>query len=97
MSMTKPDDVPQWAWDKAEEPSQVCFDGAVDLYETGMDGVDLQAVIARAILSAVEEERAVNNEKIFAVMERAVDFGLNLQPWQANALLTAAILTRKEA
>jgi hypothetical protein len=48
----KPADVSKSAWEAAEEPAQVCFDGAVDLYETGVESSNLQLVIARAIQAA---------------------------------------------
>jgi hypothetical protein len=49
---------------------------------------------ARAILTAVQEERLVTNDKIMAVVERASDFDIALEDWQANALLLAAIRNR---
>ena len=49
--MSKPEDIPQDVWEKAEDPAQACFDGAVDLYETGIESSSLQLVIARAIMA----------------------------------------------
>lgn len=64
----RPQDIPQWAWDAAEEPSQACFDASVDLYETGMETANVQLIVARAILQArsqAYEECAKIAETVF--------------------------------
>lgn len=58
MNSEKPEDVPQWAWDAAEDPAQTAFDASVDLYETGMESANVQLIFARALLKTREE--AVN-------------------------------------
>lgn len=53
--MTKPDDIPQWAWGKAEANMMAAF-AANSLGRKVSD----REMVARAILSAVEEERERN-------------------------------------
>lgn len=51
--MNKPDDVSAEAWEMAEDAAQECFDASVDLYETGIEVISAQAVVARAIDAAI--------------------------------------------
>ena len=55
--MNKPDDVSAEAWEMAEDAAQECFDASVDLYETGVEVISAQAVVARAIDAAIAKER----------------------------------------
>ncbi|MFM2005159.1 MAG: hypothetical protein RLZZ09_814 [Pseudomonadota bacterium] len=54
--MTRPSDIPADVWEAAKEAGAAVFDGAVDLYETGIETISIPLVIARAILA--ERERA---------------------------------------
>lgn len=56
--MTKPEDVPQWAWEKAGTVQHTFCNNHHLWGELGAEKTDaLHEIIARAILSAVEEER----------------------------------------
>lgn len=83
--MTKPDDIPTWAWDRALEPSKLIFDAAIDLYEAEIESVSLRAIIARAISEAVAAER-----------EAIITFCENQAPTVVGKAFAAAIRKRGE-
>jgi len=84
--MTKPEDIPQWVWDRAKEA-----------IPRGTWSARLQLSIARAILSAVEEEREACAK--LAEVERRTDLAIKhgYKPtWLAiSHEIAAAIRSRK--
>lgn len=67
--MTRPDDIPEWAWEKANKLRLENADAALGLPSWER----LNFIIARAILAAVEEERTACALLIEEGFDRAVD------------------------
>lgn len=86
--MTKPEDIPQWAWEKGDE-----------IYLNALSAKGGPAYIARAILSAVEREREACAK--LAEVERRTDLAIKhgYKPtWLAvSHEIASAIRNRKES
>lgn len=87
----RPEGIPQWAWEKAD----INFNWTASSTDEEIVQA-LRVECARALLSAVEEERVITNDMIDAVIDRAQDFNIALEDWQANSLIFAAIRPRKD-
>ena len=71
--MTGPDDIPEDVWEMARETGEVVFDGAVDLYETGIETVSISLAIARALLAYGQRRADEATERAAMVAAKFVD------------------------